>query len=114
VKHWKTTEIKTLLESVPHITLVGVFEQGSEMTTEQLVYDVDEAEDRLYVRGFVTDHKDQLLKGDNVDVEIVEVTTEYSDGVDSSNPENVIARALIHAALLKAGYQVVKSLEPYF
>lgn len=112
---WKSSKIKAILEKVPNISLVDVGPQGSEMTTEQLVYAVHLANDKLYVRGFVTDHQNQLLQGDDVDVEMIEVSTGYSDGGDSREPQNVIARGLVHAALLDAGYgEVVRSLEPYF
>lgn len=111
--HWKTETIKQTLSAVPGITFAEIGEQGSERTTELLAYNVAGATDRLYVRGFVTDK--QLNQSDDVDVEMIEVFTEYSDGGDSQEPENVAARGLMMAALLKAGYKpVVRSLEPYF
>jgi len=114
MNHWKTSDIKTLLEPIHQIKLISTDPQGSEMTTAQLAYKVEGANDRLYVRGFVTDHTNQIVDEDDTNIEMVEVFTEYSDGGDSQEPENVIAKAMIHAALLRAGFQVVKSLEPYF
>src|SRR4051812_27647736 len=101
MNHWKSNKIIELLKAVNGVTLTDTADAGSEKTTEQLVYAVEDGQDRLFVRGFVTEG--ELALADDVDVEMIEISTEYSDGSDSPEPENVVARALMMAALMKAG-----------
>jgi hypothetical protein len=109
---WNTARVRSLIETLPNIKWVGT-SGGEHYVTQQLTYEVAGATDRLYVRGFTTDPKG-LPNEDDVDVEMVEITTEYSDGDDSREPANVLARAAIWSELLKAGYSVVRALDPYF
>lgn len=110
---WNRQAIELVLAAVPQVKLAGVNPQGSEKTTEQLCYQVVGAQDRLFVTGFVTEGS--LLQADNVDVEMIELNSEYSDGGESSEPSNIVARALMTAALVTAGYApVVRDLRAYF
>jgi hypothetical protein len=110
--HWKSSQIIDLLKNIVGVTLTATGDAGSERTTEQLVYAVEGGHDQLFVRGFVTEG--ELALADDVDVEMIEVSTEYSDGSDSPEPANIVARAFIMAALMSAGHIVVRSLDLYF
>lgn len=114
MKRWKTQKVIDLLKVVPNIKLLDIGDQGSEICTKQLAYEIDGCSNNLYIRGFNTDHQNNILDPDDADVEMVEVTSEYSDGGESSEPGNILARALITIELVKAGFSVVRSLDLYF
>lgn len=83
---------------------------GEDYTTNQLTYAVENSENQIFIRGFVTEGKPIQ---DNM-IEMVEVTTGYSDGDMPNDPDYCIVYAKVKAAIMRLGYSVVSSLEPYF
>jgi len=112
MSRWKTGQVVSAISVVPGV-LVGALSAGEDYTTQQITLIVDGSENNLFVRGFVTDHK-PLNGDDDVDVEMVEVTTGYSDGDMPNDPILVVAHGQVSAALMQLGHKVVRSMDPYF
>ena len=111
MKQWNIESIKLAILSVSEckIESIGLSE---DYATEQITVSVDGSNFRLYVRGFRTDHV--LLSKDHNNVELVEVTTGYSDGDMPNDPNYVIVHARVKAAIMTLGYSVVNSMDQYF
>jgi len=113
MKIWKKEEIGKILSSLSEIKIQEERYKGEDYTTDGFILDVNGTEENLYVRGFITSGK-PLKTNDNVEIEMVEVTTGYSDGNMPNDPALCIAHGIVKAALMKAGFSVVDSLDPYF
>lgn len=110
---WNTQQVRSTLAGISGLSYPTTT-PGEDYTTETLAYQVLGNEDRIFVRGF-TDIGRPLGAGTNVDVPMVEVTSGYSDGDDGADsPACLRARAEITIALKTMGFQVVRSMDPYF
>jgi hypothetical protein len=112
MSHWNTEQAKIAILAIPKVTLNRI-SLGEDCTTDGIDLDVIGSDNRIFVRGFVIDGK-RLKANDNVDVEMVEVTTGYSDGDMPNDPIYVVAHAQVQAALMQLGHSVVKSMDGYF
>jgi hypothetical protein len=112
MSRWITDEIVKTVSEIPEITIFDIT-GGEDHTTKSLSASVKDSEYKLYIRGFSTNHT-AIPNDDNVDVEMIEVTSGYSDGDMPNDPEYVIVHARVKAALMKQGHCVVNSLDPYF
>lgn len=111
MKRWDVIEVGHAIIAIPECAVVFAT-PAEDYVTQQLTVAVAGSEYSIYVRGFRTDHK--LLAENNEEIEMVEVTSGYSDGDLPNDPEYVIVHAKVKAAIMKLGYSVVNSLEPYF
>ncbi len=111
MKRWEFTPISQAINSIPEAIITFVSEP-EDYTTQQITVRVEGSENRIYVRGFRTDGT--RPSRDNNNIEMVEVTTGYSDGDMPNDPDYCIIHAKIKAAIMRTGYSVVDSLEPYF
>jgi hypothetical protein len=109
---WVTSDVVAAVSVIPEVKISGVT-LGEDYTTKSLYITVDGSQERVFVRGFVTNGK-ALRSDDNVDIEMVEVATGYSDGDMPNDPDYVIAHAKVQAAIMKLGHRVVKSMDGYF
>jgi hypothetical protein len=109
---WVTATIVEAMTQIPEVN-VGDISQGEDHTTQTIRLEVSGSDNGLWVRGFRTDPK-PIPNDDNVDVEMIEVTTGYSDGDMPNDPVLCVIHAQVKATLMKQGHSVVNSLEPYF
>jgi hypothetical protein len=109
---WITDDIKNAVRQIEGVTIIDTG-LGEDCTTQSITLSVQDSEYMIYVRGFVIDGK-RLKTDDNVEIEMVEVSTGYSDGDMPNDPIYVVAHAQVQAALMKLGHSVVKSMDPYF
>ena len=107
---WNTEQAKIAILAIPEVSLNRI-SLGEYYTTDGIDLDVAGSEKLIYVRGFSTD---RLSQNDNVDVEMVEVSTGYSDGDMPDDPDYCIIHARVKAALMRLGHRVVNSLDRYF
>jgi len=110
---WITNDVVAAISTVPEVSIIRK-DGGEDITTQSLTLAVINSQNHIYVRGFTTDSRKPLKSDDNVDIEMVEVTTGYSDGDMPNDPDYVIAHAKVSAAIMRLGHTVVKSLERYF
>jgi hypothetical protein len=110
--HWITSEVANVVEEVPEASVINV-QPGGCHTTESLHVRVKESGNSLWVRGFRT-NPEEIPSDDDIDVEMIEVTTGYSDGDMPNDPVLCVVHTQIKAALMKHGHSVVNSLDPYF
>lgn len=106
---WELEPIIKAIDAVPDCTVIKT-SPDEDYTTTQLTIRVNNSGYMIYVRGFVTEG--QPIK-DNM-VEMIEVTTGFSDGDMPNDPDYVVAHAKVKAAIMRLGYSVVNSMEPYF
>lgn len=109
---WITSDVVTAVSTIPEAKISGI-SQGEDCTTRSLFITVDGSEYNIYVRGFVT-NGNRLKSDDNVDIEMVEVTTGYSDGDMPNDPDYCIVHARVKAAIMRLGHSVVNSMDRYF
>jgi hypothetical protein len=111
MSRWITDDVVKAISTV-NGTSIERIDMGEDHTTQSVTVEVENSENTVYVRGFSTN---TYLKTDNnVDVEMVEVSTGYSDGDMPNDPDYVIVHARVKAALMRMGHTVVNSLDPYF
>jgi hypothetical protein len=111
MKQWNSDNVESAIISVPECQVIAQA-QPEDYTTETFYVNVCGSEHSLWIRGFRTDSV-QPLSDDN-QIEMVEVTTGYSDGDMPNDPVLCIVHAKVKAALMTEGYQVVNSMDPYF
>lgn len=109
---WNRGTVKNAILSVPLAKIIAV-SAPEDYVTEQYTVHVGESKYQIFVRGFRTD---QESPEDTGEIEMVEVTTGYSDGdMPQDDPLYIVYHAQIKAALVQAGYTcTVNSLDPYF
>jgi hypothetical protein len=86
--------------------------QAEDYTTETVTISVLGSDHNLFVRGFRTDQKSPSENHNQI--EMVEVSTGYSDGDMPNDPVLSIAHGKVKAAMMRLGHSVVNSLDPYF
>lgn len=109
---WNTATVLEAIRKCSRVTSAKVTAEGEDHVTQQITVTVLNSEENVYVRGFDTNRT--LEAGDDVEVEMVECTTGYSDGDMPKDGPYVLAHAEVHVAIMNLGYHVVKSLEAYF
>lgn len=109
---WITSDVVDAVSAIPEVAVIHTG-YGEDCTTQSLTLSVASSDYNVYVRGFVTDGQ-RLKSEDNVDVQMVEVTTGFSDGDMPNDPVYVVANAKVKAAVMKLGHQVVGSMDGYF
>ena len=108
---WNSNSVKKAIESVSECSIMTTI-PPEDYVTESFWIWVTGTDQRLWVRGFRTDHAQ--IAGDNPEIEMIEVTTGYSDGDMPNDPILCVVHARVKAALMALGYSVVNSLDPYF
>jgi hypothetical protein len=111
---WNLAKIISIVRDVQGVENVTALNDFGDYTTKSVYVEVGGTEEHLWVRGFVTSEGGLNGVTDDVEVELVEVTTGYSDGDMPNDPILMVVHAKIRAALSVAGYKTVISLEPYF
>ncbi len=112
MKQWNEAQIKQAILSIPECKIINMG-LAEDYVTGQITIAVADSSYQLYVRGFRTDHVE--LAKDKNNIEMVEVTTGYSDGdMPMGDPNYMIVHARVKAAIMTAGYLVVNSMDPYF
>ena len=109
---WITSDVVSAVSAIPEVKISNVT-QGEDYTTQTIHITVDDSQNNVYVRGFVTSGK-ALHTDDNVDIEMVEVATCFSDGDMPADPVYVVANAKVKAEIMKLGHTVVNSMDSYF
>jgi hypothetical protein len=110
LKKWSTVEIANAVRNIQECGIIKTT-QPEDYTTDTLHLAV-RGSSYLWVRGFRTD-RISPAKDDNK-IEMVEVTTGYSDGDMPNDPILCVVHARVKAEIMKLGYSVVNSLDPYF
>ena len=109
---WITSDVINAISTIPGVSIDRA-SIGEDYTTDGIDLNVFGSKNRIFVRGFVTDGK-RLKANDNVEIEMVEVSTGFSDGDMPNDPIYVVEHAHVQAALMKLGHSVVKSMDGYF
>lgn len=109
---WNLVEVSQAINSVPECIIIAITSYDEDYTTKQITVRIEGSENLLYIRGFRTDSI-QPAK-DNNKIEMIEVTTGYSDGDMPNDPAYMIVHAKVKAAIMRLGHQVVNSLDCYF
>jgi len=110
MKVWDAAAVIKAIDSVPGCSS-SQWSGPEDYTSGQIVVLVNTSQHSIYVRGFRTDGEQFL--SDN-QVEMVEVTTGYSDGDMPNDPDYCVTVAMVKAAIMRLGYQVVNSMDGYF
>ena len=110
LKAWNLEDVQSAIQSVQKCKIAHV-SPAEDYVTERVVINVAGSDNRVFVRGFRTDGVPVARDGK---VEMVEVTTDYSDGDMPNDPLYVLAHAEVKVAVIKLGYRVVRSLDMYF
>jgi hypothetical protein len=108
---WLKAPVRSMLESIPGVHIIAE-NPGEDHVTEGFTVSVDGSEHNLYIRGFAT--VGILPRHDDVEIEMVEVSTGFSDGDMPNDPVLVLVHANIKAGLMTMGHSPVDSLDPYF
>ena len=111
MKQWDFLKVSQAINSVPECIITAV-SPAEDTTTKQITVSIENSENMIYVRGFRTDQK-SIIKNNNM-IEMVEITTGYSDGDMPNDPDYCVTHAKVKAAIMKLGYDVVNSLDSYF
>ena len=109
MKYWHLTNVERAIESIPECSIIQVT-PGEDYTTEQFTVKVDKSDHFIYIRGFKTDGAPIKYN----EIEMIEVTTGYSDGDMPNDPDYCVTHAKVKGSIMRLGYLVVNSLEPYF
>lgn len=112
MKQWNLIEVSQAINSVPECIIQAITMYNEDCTTKQITVRINNSDNMLYIRGFRTDSI-QPAK-DNNNIEMIEVTTGYSDGAMPNDPDYMIVHAKVKAAIMRLGYSVVNSLDCYF
>ena len=110
---WITIDVVAALATIPEVSILRK-DGGEDITTQSLTLAVANSQNHVYVRGFTTNSSKPLKSDDNVDIEMVEVSTGYSDGDMPNDPDYVVAHAKVSAAVMRLGHRVVNSLDRFF
>lgn len=110
---WNVGQIKAEIRGI-YPSAVIMRTRGEDVTTDGLqVQFPDNGDDSLFLQGFVVEG--MIPAHDDVDVEMVELTSGYSDGgLVSSDLQMIQLYADIRKILATAGFVVVNSLDEYF
>lgn len=111
LKKWEFTLISQAINSVSECIITHV-RPAEDYVTQQITVRVSGSDNMIYIRGFRTDQVNPSKDFDRI--EMVEVTTGYSDGDMPNDPDYCIIHAKVKAAIMRLGYDVVNSLDPYF
>jgi hypothetical protein len=112
MRQWSTQEVIQRVKTIPQIKAAFVSAEGEDHTTQQIRVEIRGTKEAAFIRGFVTDST--LPAGDLVPVEMVEVSTNYSDGELPDDAAFLAAYGYIRAAVVSLGHKTVNSLESYF
>lgn len=108
---WEGTTVSQAINSIPECVIHAIT-PIEDYVTETFQVRVEGSDNMIYIRGFRTDNV-QYSKQNNM-IEMVEVTTGFSDGDMPQDPDYCITHAKVKAAIMRLGYEVVNSLDPYF
>lgn len=111
MKQWDQQAVQDAIIGIPECSIEQIT-LPEDYVTSQLVISVAGSDYGIFVRGFRTDAISPA-KDDNR-IEMVEVTTGFSDGDMPNDPAYCIVHARVKAALMTLGYCVTNSLDPYF
>lgn len=110
---WNLEAVRKAISTIPEVVSVNAQDDSGDYATNSLFVIVGGTDENLWVRGFTT-QEGGLKQFDDVEVEMVEVTTGYSDGDMPNIPELILAHAKIKVELVKLGFKVVNSMDRYF
>lgn len=116
MSHWKTDEIKNLIENATKslsVNSVTVNLPGGDVDTEAIV--VSMKEDMLWICGFTLSDTLKLDSSD-MDIEAIEVTDgkDSGGGLNSKDLNTSIVYAHIVSILRENGHAVVPTMSDYF
>lgn len=111
MSRWNTNEIVEAVSTVPEVNVMSI-QPGEDHTTKYLTLAVAGSQNFVYVRGFSTNK--YLSSDDDVEIEMVEVSSGYSDGDMPNDPDYMIVHARVKAAIMRLGHRVVNSMDAYF
>lgn len=128
MSHWKTDEIKTLIENATEslsVNSVTVNLPGGDVDTEVIIVSMDD--DKLWICGFTLEDTLMPYVGNNagiqrkidpsdMDIEAIEVTDGKSSGggLNSKHLNTSIVYAHIVSILRENGHAVVPTMSDYF
>ena len=117
MSHWKTEEIKNLIEhavlTIP-VNSVTISDPGGDVDTESIIVKMDE--DTLWICGFSMVDNTLELDPSDMDIEAIEVSDGMSSGggLNSENLNTSIVYAHIVSTLRRSGHSVVPTMSDYF
>jgi hypothetical protein len=108
---WEREKVKEAIEKVRECSIISTTEFEG-YVTDGFYVRVKDSDNSLWIRGFRCDGIEVDMKDPYI--EMIEVTTGYSDGDMPQDPALCIAHGHIKAELMRIGYRPVNSLDPYF
>lgn len=112
---WVTAKVVQDIKNIPDIVDVHVHPQGGDVDTENLYVEVKGTDDGLWVKGF-DPNGGYISDGSQAECPMValEDGTDSDGGLQSDSEELALAYVRIKKYLRRQGWEVVRSLDPYF
>ena len=118
---WNSQKLEADLANIDGIVAVANAGPGGDVDTDNLVLEINNGE-HLFVKGFSVDafnkppYNYQLPSTSDVDIEMVELCDGQcsSGGLNSTDPDTIMAYAQVRTYLAQDGAQIVDQLKDYF